>query len=136
VPGEVAVARPAKDALADVQSFCSSHGQWVVEGCYTSLIEQALLLKPLLLFLNPGIDHCVANCQARPWEPHKYRSKQEQEARLAYLLSGVREYHSRDGEMSLAAHRACFATYTGQKQEVSEVPNLDPPSALAPRWLD
>jgi adenylate kinase family enzyme len=136
VPGKVAVARPAKDALADVKSFCSSPGQWVVEGCYTRLIEQALLLKPLLLFLNPGVDHCIANCQARPWEPHKYRSKQEQEAGLAHLLAWVREYYSRDGEMSLAAHKACFATYSGPKQEVSEAPNLDPPSALALRWLD
>ena len=135
VPGEIAVARPAEHALADVKSFCSSNGQWVVEGCYTSLIEQALLLRPLLLFLNPGVGHCLANCQARPWEPHKYRSKHEQDERLGYLLAWVREYYSRDGEMSLGAHRSCFDSYTGRKQEVTDVLGLDPPSPLALRWL-
>jgi adenylate kinase family enzyme len=44
VPGKIAVARPAEDALADVQSFCSSNSHWIVEGCYTSLIEQRCYL--------------------------------------------------------------------------------------------
>jgi adenylate kinase family enzyme len=136
VPGKFAVARPAECALADVQSFCSSNDRWVVEGCYTTLINQALLLKPLLLFLNPGVDQCMANCQARPWEPHKYRSKQEQDDRLEYLLAWVREYYSRDGEMSLMAHRTCFDCYTGRKQEVTDVPCLDLPSSLALMWLN
>jgi adenylate kinase family enzyme len=136
VPGEIAVARPTEHALADVQSFCSSNGQWVVEGCYASLIERALLLRPLLLFLNPGVDHCIANCQARPWEPHKYRSKQEQDERLEYLLAWVREYYYRDGENSFIAHRSCFDSYTGRKQEVTDVPRLDPPSPVALRWLN
>jgi adenylate kinase family enzyme len=136
VPGEIAVARPADHALADVQSFCSSNGQWVVEGCYTRLIERALLLKPLLLFLNPGVDCCVANCQARPWEPHKYRSKQEQDERLGYLLTWVREYYCRDDEMSLVAHRSCFDSYTGRKQEVTDSLRLDPPLPEPLSWLN
>jgi adenylate kinase family enzyme len=136
VPGEIAVARRAELALADVQSFCSSNAQWIVEGCYTSLVKRALLLEPLLLFLNPGVDHCMANCQARPWEPHKYRSKQEQDERLGYLLAWVREYYYRDGEMSLVAHRSCFDSYPGRKQEVTDVPHLDPPSPAALRWLN
>jgi adenylate kinase family enzyme len=135
MPGETAVARPAEHALADVQSFCASNDQWVVEGCYTSLIERALLLKPLLLFLNPGVKRCTANCRARPWEPHKYRSKQHQDERLEYLLAWVREYYYRDGEISLVAHRSCFDSYRGRKQEVMDVPCLDPPSPVAKRWL-
>jgi len=136
VPGEIAVARPAEHALADVQSFCSRYGDWVVEGCYTSLIEPALLHMPLLLFLNPGVDRCIANCQARSWEPQKYRSRQEQDERLGYLLAWVRDYYCRDDELSLVAHRACFDSYTERKQEVMEVPCLDPPSPLALRWLN
>jgi adenylate kinase family enzyme len=135
VPGKIAVARPAEQALKDVQSFCTSCDQWVVEGCYAGLIERSLQLKPLLLFLNPGVESCIANCQARPWEPHKYRTRQEQDERLAFLLAWVREYYSRDGEMSLVAHRSCFDSYTGQKQEVTEVPCLEPPSPVALEWL-
>ena len=136
VTGEIALARPALEAQADVRTFCSSRDQWVVEGCYASLIEQAMLFKPLLLFLNPGVDRCIANCQARPWEPHKYRSKQEQDERLGFLLVWVRDYYSRDGDMCLAAHRSCFASYAGRKQEVTEVPLLDPPAAMALAWLN
>jgi len=135
VPGKIAVARPREHALADVHSFCSGNAAWVVEGCYTDLIEQALLRKPLLLFLNPGVEQCVANCQARPWEPQKYRSREEQDERLAYLLAWVREYYSRGGEMSLQAHRSCFDAYAGRKQELTDVPSLDPPSTLALSWL-
>jgi adenylate kinase family enzyme len=136
VPGKIAVARPPEHALADVQSFCSSNAHWVVEGCYTRLIERVLLLRPLLVFLNPGADRCIANCKARPWEPHKYGSRQEQDERLGHLLEWVHEYYSRDGEMSLVAHRSCFDSYTGRKQEVTDVPCLDPPSPLALRWLN
>ena len=60
------------------------------------------------------------NCEARPWEPNKYGSKQEQDARLAFLLSWVADYYSRDGEM-LAGHRALFDSYTGAKQHLQEL---------------
>ena len=136
VPGQIAVARSAEQALAEVQSFCCTNDQWVVEGCYTGLIERALLLKPLLLFLNPGVDRCIANCQARPWEPHKYQSKQEQDERLAYLLAWVREYYDRDGEMSLVAHRSCFDSYTGGKEEVTDALCLNLASPVAVKWLN
>jgi adenylate kinase family enzyme len=134
--GEIAVARPPAEARADVRSFCSRHGAWVVEGCYATLVESALRFAPLLLFLNPGVERCVANCRARPWEAHKYRSGQEQDERLGFLLAWVREYYSRDGDMSLAAHRSCFAAYAGRKEEVTGVPTLEPPGAAALGWLN
>jgi hypothetical protein len=100
------------------------------------LIGEALTYKPVLLFLNPGVERCLANCQVRPWEPHKYRTQQEQDERLAYLLKWVREYYGRDGEMSLLEHRFCFDSYSGPKQEVFDLPILDPPSAQALKWLE
>jgi adenylate kinase family enzyme len=134
-PDAVAVARPAAEARADLHAFCSRHGDWVVEGCYASLIAETLRLEPLLLFLNPGEERCVANCRARPWEAHKYRSRQEQDERLAFLITWVREYYSRGGDMSLAAHRGCFAAYAGRKEEVTSLPALAPPAATALGWL-
>jgi adenylate kinase family enzyme len=134
-PGEIAVARAADDALADVRTFCARHNHWVAEGCYASLVAAALEREPLLLFLNPGLEQCLANCRARPWEPHKYRSRQEQDERLAFLLAWVREYYTRDGDMSLLAHRECFGAYRGPKQEVSLIPRLDPVDATVLRWL-
>jgi adenylate kinase family enzyme len=116
--GTIAVARSPEAAKADVRTFCSSCERWVLEGCYASLVQAALEFSPLLLFLNPGVDQCVENCRARPWEMHKYSSKEEQDARLAFLLAWVRDYYSRDGDMSLIGHRACFDEYDGPKKEL------------------
>lgn len=128
-----AVQRSASLAQADVVRFCSVHEQWVVEGCYGDLVETALQFQPLLIFLNPGYESCAANCRERPWEPHKYASRQEQDANLAFLLSWVAEYYTREGPMSLQAHREVFAGYTGPKVELQRVPPLGLPGPQAVR---
>jgi hypothetical protein len=120
-PGQIAVPRPRDLALADVEAFCSSHLSWVVEGCYAGLLEGTLRHSPLLLFLEPGLEQCLENCRNRPWEPHKYPSKAEQDERLPFLLSWVAEYYTRDGDLSLKAHEALFAAYEGPKQRISSL---------------
>ncbi|HEU5136855.1 MAG TPA: hypothetical protein VFU13_17035 [Steroidobacteraceae bacterium] len=131
-PGQIAVARSPDAAKADVRAFCTRHEHWVVEGCYASLVNEALNASPFLLFLNPGVEQCLANCRVRPWEPHKYPSKQEQDERLAFLLSWVREYYTRTDDMSLMAHRACFDAYSGAKEELRVQCELEalPPAVL------
>jgi adenylate kinase family enzyme len=124
-PGKIAVARSIEAASADVRAFCSGEPRWVLEGCYASLVAVALEFRPCLIFLNPGMAQCLANCRARPWESHKYASKQQQDERLEFLLTWVREYYSRDGDMSLAGHRACFDTYSGPRQEVTGQWNME-----------
>jgi adenylate kinase family enzyme len=136
VPGQIAVPRALEDAENEVRAFCSRHKHWVVEGCYANLIHAALAFSPRLLFLNPGEEQCAANCRARPWEPHKYRSKDEQDTRLPFLLSWVGEYYRRGGEMSLAGHLSCFENYVGPKRELRTVPVLIPPSPEVLTWID
>lgn len=85
------MARPSASAEADVSSFCTAHARWVVEGCYSNLIEAALRFQSFPIFLNPGLENCIAHCRSRPWEPHKYPSKQAQDANLEFLLSWVVE---------------------------------------------
>ena len=123
-PGKVAVARDSAEAVADVTAFCRGTERWIIEGCYADLVTATLQFSPLLLFLNPGEAQCIANCQARPWEQHKYASREEQDSKLQYLLGWVREYYTRDGVMSLKAHRACFDGYTGPKRELTSQPGL------------
>lgn len=113
--GKVAVARPADVAAADLAAFCSGHERWVVEGGYRGLVGQALAYSPILLFMDPGVDACVANCHDRPWEPHQYATRAEQDANLEFLLSWVRGYGTRDDESSLRAHQAVFEGYRGLK---------------------
>lgn len=134
-PNKIAVPRSEADARADIEAFCRKHGHWVIEGCYAGLVSASLTFSPTLVFLNPGVDRCVANCVERPWEPHKYASKHEQDQRLAFLLGWVREYYTRDGDMSLAAHRACFDAYTGRKVEFTSRVELSPPGAEVLAYL-
>lgn len=114
-PRKIAVARPADAAAMDVRAFCSAHESWVVEGCYAALVFQTFEESPILLFIDPGVDACLENCRSRPWEPHKYASKAEQDGKLEFLLSWVREYYSREGELSLSAHQSLFENYRGPK---------------------
>jgi adenylate kinase family enzyme len=123
-PDQIAVPRPRDLALTDVEAFCSEHPSWIVEGCYAGLIEGTLRHSPILLFLEPGLEQCLENCRNRPWEPHKYKSKAEQDERLPFLLSWVAEYFTREGELSLKAHEALFASYQGPKQRLSSLSGL------------
>jgi adenylate kinase family enzyme len=111
--------RPLADSIADIDAFIASAcaSGWVIEGCYADLLTHAAQHCTRMIFLNPGIDACIAHCRARPWEPHKYPSKEAQEANLPMLLDWVREYAVRDDDFSLAAHRGLFEGYTGEKQE-------------------
>jgi adenylate kinase family enzyme len=118
-PGKVAVPRSASAAAADVQAFCAVHDRWVVEGCYAGLVQQALEHSPILLFMDPGMEACLSHCRQRPWEPHKYTTKAEQDEKLEFLLSWVREYYSRDGDLSLSAHQALFDAYGGPKRRLT-----------------
>ena len=104
-----------------VCAFVDANPEWVVEGCYASLLGAVLADASELRFLNPGVDACVANCRSRPWEPHKYASKAEQDARLEFLLAWVCEYPTRGDEYSLAAHRRLFDAFTGAKGEYTDL---------------
>ena len=91
---------------------------WVVEGCYADLAAIALERATHLLFLNPGTEACIANAKERPWEPHKYQSKEAQDANLAMLMDWIRGYETRTDELSLHAHRQLFDGFSGNKCEL------------------
>jgi len=116
-PGLIAVPRDPMAALAEVAAACTTREHWIIEGCYADLIRATLPHGPILVFLKPGVDTCLAHCLARPWEPHKYASKAEQDGHLAFLLTWVREYDSREGPLSLRAHQALFDAYGGPKHQ-------------------
>jgi adenylate kinase family enzyme len=109
---------PLAESVAALYEFAREHEAWVVEGSYAGLVQAALPLCTDFWFLNPGVDVCVANCEARPWEPEKYASGREQDARLPFLLDWVRSYGHRDDEYGRAQHRALYAAFDGPKREV------------------
>jgi adenylate kinase family enzyme len=130
----IAVARQPERAAADVTAFCAAHARWVIEGCYESLIAHAFAHAPILVFIDPGVEACLANCGGRPWEPHKYVSKEDQDAQLAFLLSWVRDYYARDGELSHAAHVSLFESYAGRRHHLTRPPGREFVMSLGPCW--
>lgn len=118
-PGKIAVPREPQLAVAQVRHFCATTAHWVVEGCYAGLIREALPHASVLVFLEPGAQVCRSNCHSRPWEPHKFKSAQEQDRHLAYLLEWVDGYYIRGGDASLREHQALFDTYDGPKYKLT-----------------
>jgi adenylate kinase family enzyme len=116
------VRRPSPESARAIHDFIEENPQWVIEGCYGDLLEQVLPYASEVRFLNPGLEVCLANCRARPWEPHKYSSKEAQDEKLDFLLGWVRQYESRTDEYSLAQHRELFEGFRGPKVELSLPP--------------
>jgi hypothetical protein len=46
----------------DLERFCSAGDHWIIEGCYADVIRASLRWEPELVFLNPGVEVCTANC--------------------------------------------------------------------------
>jgi len=115
---EFAKFRPDEEIIRELDAFVAANSSWVVEGCYGRWMEHLQSHCTEMVFLNPGEAACLANCRARPWEPKKYPTQTEQDARLVFLLDWVRGYYSRTDDLSLQAHRRLFESFNGTKQEV------------------
>lgn len=116
-PGQIAVERPREDIMESLGEFLTAHATWVVEGCYGELVEAASPHCTELVFLNPGLEVCLAHNLSRPWEPHKYSSLEEQNAMFDNLQAWVADYYTRDDQWSYKAHRRIFDSYLGDKVE-------------------
>jgi len=111
------VRREFDDSLNEMIRFIERNQYWVIEGCYGALIEEAAYYCTELHFLNPGLDVCIKNNLARPWEPQKYDSDEAQNRYLEILLNWTKGYETRDDETSLTYHRNIYDTFKGQKTE-------------------
>lgn len=102
-------------SLKTLQEFTAANQSWVVEGCYADLLN---LLSPQaneVIYLNLPIELCIENAKNRPWEPHKYESKQAQDEKLPMLLEWIAQYKDREDTFSHAAHLNFYQSFTGKK---------------------
>lgn len=109
---------PLADANTELQAFIHSDaaiGGWVIEGCYTDLLGLVAEHANQIIFMNLPVEACIANAQARPWEPHKYTSKAAQDENLDMLLGWIAQYVDRDDEFSYAAHLKFYDDFSGRK---------------------
>ena len=107
---------PLNESLQKIDEFIESNCGWVIEGCYTDLLESALSKSSEIIFMNLSVDKCVANANNRPWEPHKYQSKQAQDANLDMLIEWISAYADRKDTFSLAAHQGLYQSFQGEKK--------------------
>ena len=115
------VRKPLEVSLRMLHTFIQSNERWIIEGCYSDLIQAALPYCTEFRFLNPGIEVCMAHCHRRPWEPEKYSSPEDQAAMLTQLVQWVREYETREDEYGLKRHRQVFEQFAGRKREYTSV---------------
>ena len=116
-PGRVAVQRTDDAVAASLAAFLAAHCRWVIEGCYGELVQAVSRHCSELVFLNPGLETCLAHNLSRPWEPHKYASKTAQDEMLDNLQSWVAGYYDRQDQWSYRAHRQIFDSFGGRKSE-------------------
>lgn len=110
--------RSVEDSARALAEFRARHPAWIVEGCYADLAELLLPHCTRLIFLNPGVEVCVARCRAREWEPDKFPTPAAQREQVEALVDWVRAYERREDEFGLRRHRALFESFSGPKVEL------------------
>ncbi len=118
-PGKVAVMRPRAAMSADLARFVAVHDEWVIEGCYGDLAAELLPHATELVFLDLSREQCIEHARSRPWEPHKYATKEAQDRMLAPLLEWIDGYFTRDDQWSHAAHARLFDAFAGKKRRLT-----------------
>lgn len=103
-----------------IKTFISSNANWVVEGCYADLLALVVSDATEIIYMDLPVSLCIENARNRPWEPHKYESKEAQDSNLDMLIAWIEEYPIRTDEFSASAHQKLFAQYRGKKTRYAE----------------
>lgn len=117
------VRKPLHESKAQIDAFVAAEPTWVIEGCYADLLALAIGEASEVYYLNLPVAECQRNARQRPWEPHKYESKQAQDANLGMLLDWISAYTERDDMFSAAAHQRLYDTFPGTKRMLTR--NVD-----------
>lgn len=108
--------KPLAESRAAIEAFIQSYDTWVIEGCYADLLEVAAPQATEAIFMNLPVALCIENARKRPWEPHKYASREEQDANLEMLVEWIAQYPVREDVFSEAAHTALYQNFAGRKR--------------------
>jgi adenylate kinase family enzyme len=103
------------ESSKSINDFLIAQNNWVIEGCYADLLAIVTPKADQVIFLNLPVSACVANAKNRPWEPHKYKSKEAQDENLDMLIDWVSQYTSRNDTFSKVAHEKLFEEFQGKK---------------------
>jgi len=117
---------PIEESKRLINAFTEQNSAWVIEGCYTDLLvlltstatETVKHTANEIIFLDLPVDVCIANAEKRPWESHKYPSKQAQDENLAMLIDWIKAYETRDDTFSKKAHQQFYQCFNGKKNRI------------------
>ncbi|NMP17295.1 AAA family ATPase [Thalassotalea sp. Y01] len=107
--------KPLSQSRQLIDEFLARNQDWVIEGCYADLLHMVMADADEVIFLNLPIHACIENAKRRPWEPHKYPSKQAQDENLAMLIDWISAYTRRDDTFSHRAHQQLYDDFKGNK---------------------
>lgn len=113
------VRKPIDESKELINKFTSKHSSWVVEGCYSDLLEIVATHANEMIYMNLDEEACIANAKNRPWEPHKYSSKKEQDKNLEMLINWIKQYSHRDDDFSKASHTRLYESFEGRKKMIT-----------------
>lgn len=119
LPSSPPTRKPLIDSQKDIAIFIASNEGWVIEGCYSDLLELAIQQSNEMIYMNLPVEACIRNAMNRPWEPHKYESKEAQDANLDMLIDWIAQYPERKDTFSMAAHNKLYEQYDGKKTVVT-----------------
>lgn len=106
---------PIDKSEARIKTFLEQNERWVIEGCYTDLLELVASEASEAIFMNLSVEQCLVNARNRPWEPHKYESKEAQDSNLDMLLSWIKDYKTRSDSFSYESHQQFYDSFQGKK---------------------
>ncbi|MDF1663759.1 MAG: AAA family ATPase [Planctomycetota bacterium] len=106
------------DAQKSIQTFVDENENWVIEGCYGDLLQFASQFSSELVFLDLSVEDCTENARNRPWEKHKYESKEAQDANFEMLVNWIGQYDQRADCFSQSAHTKLYESYKGKKSRL------------------
>lgn len=104
-----------EESLREVENFVASNSSWVIEGCYSDLIGFVLPKATEIIYMDLPIEVCIANAKKRPWESHKYKSKEVQDENLPMLIEWISQYESRNDTFSRSAHLGLLERFSGKR---------------------
>ena len=120
------------DSAKEIAIFTQKHDNWVIEGCYSDLLELLIIDSELdaienigtceaneMIFLDLPIEVCIENAEQRPWEPHKYPSKQAQDQNLEILTDWIKNYDTRTDSFSKKTHQTLYESFEGKKTRIT-----------------
>ncbi|TWX57734.1 shikimate kinase [Colwellia hornerae] len=122
------------DSAIEIDNFTQQHSSWVIEGCYSDLLElltsnnaadhdnvKNKAFANEIIFLDIAINRCITHAENRSWEAHKYPSKQAQDDNLAMLIDWIKAYETRSDTFSKQAHQQLYTRFVGKKNIITSI---------------